>query len=54
MDSNIIPFPAADRDEAVDLLDPVAARAQFFFDLELAELTAVIPQAEPVEGKQVY
>lgn len=26
--------------------DPVLDRAQFFFDLELAELTAVIPQAE--------
>ena len=31
---------------ATEELDPVAARAQFFFDLELMELTAVIPQAE--------
>jgi hypothetical protein len=35
-------------------LDPVAARAQFFFDLELAELTKVIPQAPAPEAKQVY
>ncbi|MDB5097721.1 MAG: hypothetical protein JWM80_2142 [Cyanobacteria bacterium RYN_339] len=27
--------------------DPVQARAQFFFDLELMELSAVIPQAAP-------
>lgn len=35
-------------------LDPVAARAQFFFDLELAEMTKVIPQAPAPEAKQVY
>jgi hypothetical protein len=35
-------------------LDPVAQRAQFFFDLEMAELKAVIPQAKPVDGKLVY
>ncbi len=51
MEAEIIPFPTAARSEAPD---PVAERAQFFFDLELAELTATIPQAEPVEPKQVY
>jgi hypothetical protein len=36
-------------------LDPVAARAQFFFELELAEMTKVIPQARPdAAPKQVY
>lgn len=34
--------------------DPIAERAQFFLDLEMAELRAVIPQAQPVEPKQVY
>lgn len=47
--------PDADPETAApEELDPVAARAQFFFDLELAELRATIPQAGPVEGKQVY
>ncbi|MDB5101041.1 MAG: hypothetical protein JWM80_5462 [Cyanobacteria bacterium RYN_339] len=35
-------------------LDPVAARAQFFMDLEIAELTKVIPQTRPTEAKLVY
>ena len=51
MDSNIIPFPATDVDATPD---PVAERAAFFFDLEMAELTAVIPMAEASEPKQVY
>ena len=46
-DANAAPAPAEE-------LDPVAARAAFFFDLELAELRATIPQAEAPEGKQVY
>ena len=37
-----------------DPLDPVAARAAFFFDLELAELRATIPQADAAEGVTVY
>lgn len=53
MDSNIIPFPAADVD-AAPAHDPVAERAAFFFDLEMAELSAVIPMAEASEPKQVY
>lgn len=51
MEADLIPFPATDRDA---VLDPVAARAAFFFDLEMAELSAVIPQAEPGEPRQVY
>jgi hypothetical protein len=35
-------------------LDPIAERAQFFFDLELAELTKVIPPARPTQAKQGY
>lgn len=34
-------------------LDPVLARAQFFMELELLELTATIPQAAP-RGVQKY
>lgn len=34
--------------------DPVMERAMFFMDLEIAELTAVIPQAAPPEPKFVY
>jgi hypothetical protein len=34
-------------------LDPVLARAQFFFDLEMLELTATIPQAAP-KGQAKY
>ena len=49
------PFaPDAANATDADELDPVAARAAFFFDLELAELRATIPQAEPGEIKQVY
>lgn len=51
MTPNLIPFPTPEH--ATDP-DPVAERAAFFFDLELAELTAVIPMAEPEEPKQVY
>lgn len=39
---------------APETVDPVMDRAMFFMDLELAELTAVIPRAEAVEPKQVY
>lgn len=31
-------------------VDPTLARAEFFFDLELAELTRVIPQATPARS----
>jgi hypothetical protein len=51
MDAKIIPFPAPEPTAAPD---PVAERAAFFFDLEMAELTATIPQADPAEPKQVY
>ncbi len=51
MDTNIIPFPAPD---ATTAPDPVAERAAFFFDLEMAELSAVIPMAEPTESRAVY
>ena len=34
--------------------DPVMDRAMFFMDLEIAELTAVIPQAGAPEAKSVY
>ncbi|MDB5097048.1 MAG: hypothetical protein JWM80_1469 [Cyanobacteria bacterium RYN_339] len=34
--------------------DPEMERAMFFMDLELAELTAVIPPAQPPEPKFVY
>lgn len=34
--------------------DPVMERAMFFMDLEMAELTAVIPRAEQPQPKQVY
>lgn len=52
MDSNIIPFPAPDATASSP--DPVAERAAFFFDLEMAELTAVVPQAETPEPRAVY
>ena len=29
--------------------DPCLERAAFFFDLEMAELTAIIPQAAPAQ-----
>lgn len=32
------------------IVDPIAERASFFFDLELAELTMTIPQAAPTAG----
>jgi hypothetical protein len=32
---------------AFSTVDPMLARAEFFFDLELAELTMTIPQAAP-------
>jgi hypothetical protein len=32
---------------AAPAIDPVAERAQFFYELELAELRLTIPQAEP-------
>lgn len=35
-------------------IDPVIERAQFFLDLELAELRSVIPQAKPADPKRVY
>ena len=35
-------------------MDAVLARAEFFFDLEMAELRLTIPQAEPVEGVAKY
>ena len=35
-------------------LDPVLARAQFFFDLELAELRVMIPQAQAEAGVAKY
>jgi hypothetical protein len=34
--------------------DPVMDRAMFFMDLEIAELTAVIPQAAAPVAKTVY
>jgi hypothetical protein len=34
--------------------DPVADRAMFFAELEIQELTATIPQAEPAAPKAVY
>ena len=34
--------------------DPVAERAQFFFDLELAEYRAVIAQAAPREPISLF
>ena len=39
---------------AADELDPREARAQFLFDLDLAELTVIIPQAEAPAGIQRY
>lgn len=47
------PTPTADTTTEEEM-DPVAARAAFFFDLELAELRATIPQAEASEGKLIY
>ena len=37
-----------------DMHDPILDRAMFFMDLELAELTGVIPQAAAPEAKFVY
>jgi hypothetical protein len=34
--------------------DPELERALFFMDLEMAELTAIIPQADPPDPKSVY
>jgi hypothetical protein len=34
--------------------DPELERAMFLMDLELAELTAVIPQGEAPEPKSIY
>lgn len=50
MEQNIIQFP---RHNDADL-DPVQQRAQFFFDLDMAEMTMTIPQAQPAESKAVY
>ena len=41
----------------IDLIgevDHAHDRAMFFMELEIAELQAVIPKAEPIEAKQVY
>lgn len=35
-------------------VDPVQARAEFFFNLELLELTATIPQAAPAAAVSKY
>ena len=35
-------------------LDPREARAQFLFDLDMAELTVTIPQADAPAGIQRY
>ena len=39
---------------AAQAIDPIAARAAFFFDLEMDELRAVIPQAAPAAGVAKY
>lgn len=47
MTADIIPFPMPDRTGAT--WDPVREREAFLSALELAELTAVIPQAKAPE-----
>jgi hypothetical protein len=43
MTTAILTTPAANNTE----IDPVQARAEFFLELEMLELTATIPQAQP-------
>lgn len=55
MDTKIIQFPAPDTaPNNAPAHDPVAERAAFFFDLEVAELTAIVPQAEAAEPRAIY
>ena len=53
MENKIIQFPQPKTEKTSN--DPVLERALFLADYELAELSAVIPQAEePAAAKFVY
>jgi hypothetical protein len=52
MENKIIQFPQVKADKQA--ADPVLERALFFADYEIAELSSVIPQAEPETAKFVY
>lgn len=50
MQENILPF----RKPAVAEHDPAFERAAFFAELEVEELTKLIPQAAPAQARFVY